>query len=71
MQSSVLIRYEKGLEEPIKMCDTGNVREVSIIVNRDWIEDNKDYPTLWNNFIYLFNIVDNNFRLTTVSKKMR
>ncbi|WP_177173734.1 hypothetical protein [Carnobacterium iners] len=53
------------------MCDTGNVREVSIIVNRDWIEDNKDYPTLWNNFIYLFNIVDNNFRLTTVSKKMR
>lgn len=69
MQSSVSIRYEKGLEEPVKMDATGNVREVSIVVNRDWIEDNKDYPTLWNNFIYLFGIVDNNLRLTTVSKK--
>ncbi|MCC5893888.1 MAG: hypothetical protein JJU16_00365 [Alkalibacterium sp.] len=69
MQSSVGIRYEKDLDEPIRLDDTGNVREVSIVVNRDWIEDNKDYPTLWNNFIHLFGIVDNNFRYTAVSKK--
>lgn len=69
MQSSVSIRYEKGLDDPIKFDTTGNVREVSIVVNRDWIEDNKDYPTLWNNFIHLFGIVDNNLRYTAVSKK--
>lgn len=69
MQSSVSIRYESGLDESIKLNNNGDIREISIIVNRDWIEQNKDYPTLWNNFIYLFGVVDSKIRLTTVSKE--
>lgn len=71
MQSSVSVSYKKGLDEAIQLVPTKNVREVSIVVNRDWIEENEDYPTLWNNFIYLFGIVDIQGRLMTVSKKMR
>lgn len=32
--------------------------------SREWIQDNQDYPTLLNNFIYLFNYVDHFFRCT-------
>lgn len=67
IESSVLIRYEKGLDEDIKIDING--RKVSITVNRDWIEENRDYPTLWNNFIHIFAIVDSKSRLTNVSKK--
>lgn len=68
IKSSVSISYEKGLNEAIKFNTIGNGRDVSIVVNRDWIEENKDYPTLWNNFIHLFGIVDDKGQLTIVSK---
>lgn len=68
MKSSVSISYEKGLDEAIKFNTIGNGRDVSIVVNRVWIEENKDYPTLWNNFIHLFGIVDDKGQLTIVSK---
>ena len=35
--------------------------------SREWIEDNQDYPTLLNNFIYMFGFVDNQFRASFVS----
>ncbi|WP_346897025.1 hypothetical protein [Clostridium sp. UBA7503] len=69
MKSSVSISYEEGLNEAIKFNTIGNGREVSIVVNRDWIEENKDYMTLWNNFIHLFSIVDDKAQLTIVSKE--
>lgn len=69
MKSSVSISYEEGLDEPIKFNTIGNGRDVSIVVNRDWIEENKDYPTLWNNFIHLFGIVDDKAQLTIASKE--
>lgn len=34
-----------------------------------WIKENLDYPTLLNNFIYLFKFVDNQMRFTNVSKE--
>ena len=34
-----------------------------------WIKDNLDYSTLLNNFIYLFNFVDLQMRITLFSKK--
>ena len=34
-----------------------------------WIKENSDYPTLLNNFIYLFNYVDSCFRIDLVNKK--
>ncbi|MBK5261059.1 MAG: hypothetical protein JJE17_00620 [Peptostreptococcaceae bacterium] len=66
IESSVSIRYEKGLDEEIKL--DANVSKVSIVINRDWIEENNDFPTLWNNFIHLFGVVDNKARLTIASK---
>ena len=35
--------------------------------NKKWIEDNKDYPTLLNNFIYMFGFVDCDFISTSPS----
>lgn len=35
----------------------------------EWIEENQDYPTLLNNFIYLFKYVDSCFRCTFTSIK--
>ena len=37
--------------------------------SRKWIKENLDFPTLCNNFIYLFELVDNFFISTSYSKK--
>lgn len=37
--------------------------------SREWIQDNQDYPTLLNNFIYLFDYVDRFFRSTFPAQK--
>lgn len=46
-----------------------NGRIADIKVSRSWIEENLDYPTLWNNFIYVYNFVDDKMRLEFDSKK--
>jgi len=66
MESSVSIAYPEDLDKEIIINRTGT--KVDIKVNRKWIEENQDFPTLWNNFIYLFNIVDDKCRLTLASK---
>ncbi|WP_049753819.1 hypothetical protein [Alkaliphilus oremlandii] len=66
IESSVSITYPTDLNEEIIITKTGT--SVDIKVSRKWIEENQDLPTLWNNFIHLFNIVDDKFRLTLVSK---
>ena len=42
---------------------------VVIEYERKWLEDNVDYPTILNNFLYLFNYWDDNWRISFVSKK--
>ena len=42
--------------------------ELSISYSSKWIEDNQDYPTLLNNFIYLFEYVDRFYRSQFVSQ---
>ena len=42
---------------------------ISCTYSREWIEENRDYPTLMNNFIYLFGYTDSCFRSTFVSLK--
>jgi hypothetical protein len=69
LESSVTISYEKGLDEAIKLDLNGSATKVSIVISRDWIEENRDFPTLWNNFIHLFGIVDSKARVTMVSKE--
>ena len=53
-------------DETIKIDKRNNI----IIYNYDskWIKKNLDYPTLLNNFIYLFCFVDRQMRFTNVSK---
>ena len=42
---------------------------LSSTYSREWLTENQDYPTLLNNFIYLFGYVDRFFRCTFVSQK--
>lgn len=66
LSSCISIKYLKNKSEPITyQFDSTNI---FIEVSQDWIEENLDYPTLWNNFIYIFNFVDNHMILTLDSK---
>lgn len=67
VESGVKISYPKDQDEAILFSMDG--RTADIKVSRKWIEENVDYPTLWNNFIYLFGFVDGNMRLVFDSKK--
>lgn len=67
IESGVMISYPKDQDEAILI--NMNDRTADIKVSRKWIEENTDYPTLWNNFIYLFGFVDGNMRLEFDSKK--
>lgn len=64
---------EYGAEVSFGSIPDGSIqqsREHGIIkcrYSREWIEDNQDYPTLLNNFIYMFDFVDNQFRASFVS----
>ncbi|MFP9126784.1 hypothetical protein [Niallia sp. BSM11] len=67
IESGVMIAYPKDQVEPIVSTIEG--RTTIIKVSRKWIEENNDYATLWNNFIYLFGFVDEHMRLELDSKK--
>ncbi len=41
---------------------------LSCSISEKWIKDNLDYPTLLNNFIYIFSLVDMEMRISNVSK---
>lgn len=56
------------LEQEKAIITTINGLNVEDKVSRKWIEENQDFPTLWNNFIYIFDIVDGKFRLNLDSK---
>ncbi len=43
--------------------------EHTYVYDLKWIKENLDYPTLLNNFIYLFGYVDHQFRCSFTSKK--
>lgn len=66
-ESGVSISYPIDQEEAVLVCMDN--RMVDIKVSRKWLEDNLDYPTLWNNFIYIFNFVDGKFCLEFDSKQ--
>ena len=52
--------FEKNIPEIVRFNCSNNVYEVKYSI--DWIKENKDYPTLLNNFIYLFKYVDMSMR---------
>lgn len=71
IETSVTTSYLKDLDDAIvfNFNKDGPTADLEIKVNRKWIEENIDFPTLWNNFIYLFQIVDDKFRLAIDAKK--
>lgn len=43
-------------------------KNLKITVSCDWVKNNLDYPTLLNNFIHVFGLVDGEFRIRNISK---
>lgn len=73
LSNGVVITY--GAEVTFKSIPDGSFESsfndgmISCAYSREWIEENRDYPTLLNNFIYLFGYTDSCFRSTFVSPK--
>jgi len=64
IETSVAFSKSQDKEIVIKV----NGQSANITYGAKWIMDNTDYPTLLNNFIYLFEYVDLQMRCTLVSK---
>lgn len=67
-KTGIMISYPENQEE-VLMITNNEDNTLNIKISRKWISDNPDYPTLWNNFIYLFDFFDNQIRLNLFSKK--
>lgn len=61
------IGFVPNLGETVKLKMTSRNIEMSFDLN--WIKENLDNPTILNNFIYLFEYVDRQYRWTCVAKK--
>lgn len=68
LETNIRVSYTKDQEEVI-VSDIDNTK-LDLKISFKWIEENLDYPTLWNNFIYVFDIVDYTMRLTLDSKQI-
>lgn len=67
LSTKILVQIVPNLGEYKKEKITNRTWELSYDLN--WIKENKDFSTLLNNYIYLFNYVDQQMRWTNVSKK--
>ncbi len=67
MKYGVEVSFAENQEEPIIEQEDKGIIKCSYSMK--WIKDNLDYSTLLNNFIYLFNFVDLQMRITLFSKK--
>ena len=58
--------YSSTQKEPVIVEYKNSI--LSCTISEKWIEENLDYPTLLNNFIYIFSLVDMQMRVANVSK---
>lgn len=60
-----------GFSEGVKDTFTSRIKGLEIECEYDlnWIKENNDYPTILNNFIYLFEFVDSQCRINFVNKE--
>jgi hypothetical protein len=67
IECSVEVSFSENQSDPI----IEDMVDMSLKANysTNWIKENLDYPTLLNNFIYLFGYVDKHFRSHFVHKK--
>lgn len=66
VEYGVNISFSDRLDEEI-IFEKGNNRLLSFSYSSKWIEDNLDYPTLLNNFIFLFGYTDLECRCSHVN----
>ena len=64
---STLVSFKEGAKDTFSYNSKGMNIECEYDLN--WIKENNDYPTLLNNFIYLFEFVDMETRINLVNKK--
>lgn len=67
MKYGAEVGFVENQEEPI--IEQENKGIIKCSYSMKWIKDNLDYNILLNNFIYLFNFVDIQMRITLFSKK--
>ncbi|MBE9917448.1 hypothetical protein G8C92_25885 [Paenibacillus donghaensis] len=60
------VSFSKSQNEEVKLIYEGQT--IAATYSTKWIEENRDFPTLLNNFIYLFEFVDLQMRSTLVNK---
>lgn len=66
MKLSLEVSFDSEYEEPIKEYKYLN-GSTQIVFGEKWVSSNLDFPTLWNNFIYMLEFVDNQCRCNFVS----
>ncbi len=66
MCMETIVIFSENQEEAVKQKNDG--QKLTFSYSLRWIKDNKDYNTLMNNFIYLFNFADVQARITLVNK---
>lgn len=64
--SGISVRYPIDQEDDVLYTINGSDYVCS--VRRDWILDNLDYNTLWNNFIHIYKFFDFQMRLNLTSR---
>lgn len=62
------VSFSNKIDEEFKF-ETDDNRILSVLYSAKWIKENLDYPTLLNNFIYLFGYTDLQFRSFHVSRE--
>lgn len=70
-QNGIEVTFVEYLEDVISVenvTENENYNLTRITVSQAWIKENTDFPTLLNNFIYLFGMVDGQVRCTLVNK---
>ena len=63
IQTAYEVKFVPNLNKEKEIIIDGT-KKISISYDLDWINNNLDYPTLFNNFIYLFEFIDSLGRLT-------
>jgi hypothetical protein len=67
IEYGVGVCFTKDQKNAVEFVKKDNIQEYSYDLN--WIQNNTDFSTLLNNFIYLFNYVDKQMRIELVSKE--
>lgn len=66
--TNIQVSFSEKLSEFIAYDFDYNSGNLNITVSCDWIKNNLDYPTLLNNFIHVFGLVDGEVRIRNISK---